>query len=150
MHSAFGQKNHIEKELHSLKSYRDTLAKKTCRGDTLKQIRCKEKTIEFLASKKKYLLQIDSVDKVIRSLNEKDEKYYYYLKLGKTKYFDWGECNTEVLGDSTTLTYMGLKDSDEDEISRKITIEKTERQAKFGFDLSGLTSGQTFYKEDLK
>ena len=147
MQLASGQKNHIEKELRSLKAFQDTLQKRTCRTDTLKRAFCKEKTNQYLIYKKKFLLKIDSVDKVIHDLNERGEKYYYYLYFGKATYFDWGNCNIEVLNDSTTLEFAGAKDSWDNYIDCKIKVEKIE---KFNFDLSDFTSGQTFYREDIK
>jgi len=142
--AAWGQKSHIEKELHSLKAYRDTIEKRTCRGDTIKQVRCKEKTAQYLACRKKFLIKLDSADKVIHELNEKGGKYYYYLFFSQDTYFHWGDCNKGPFENGV----REIVDHEDWEVDCKIEVVKSD---KFDIDLiMGQTSGQTFYREDIK
>jgi len=141
-YTAWGQ-NNIEKDIRSLKAYRDTIEKRTCRVDTIKQVRCKEKTAQYLAFRKKFLLKLDSADKVIYELNEKGGKYCYYLLFGKETYFHWGDCNIGTVENGV----REILDDEDWAVDRKIEIVKCD---KFNYDLNGFTSGQTFYREDIK
>ncbi len=140
---ANGQKSHLETELHSLKEYYEARTKEYCVDDTLKYGRCKEKTDQFLTLRKKYLFKIDSVDRVIRELNESNDGNYYFLKMGVYTNFDWEDCDTKVDSNGRKVKYWSCGSN---MIDRIMTIEKIGRSR----INSGFSSGQTFYREDIK
>ena len=140
----FGQKSHIEIQLHSLKAYYDARAKEFSKGDTMKLEPCREKTIQFVASMKKYLFKIDSIEKVIQTLNEAASGHYYILNMGKRTNFDWSDCNTIIQPDGSKASYWGGCGANEIDCIMK--IEKVERSR----INTGFTTGQTFYREDIK
>jgi hypothetical protein len=143
----FGQ-NSSEKNLLSLKQYRENLIKSISNGDSIKETRCKDKITEYIRLKKRYLQKVDSMDIVIKEKNNTGSGYYYYIIFTKPKVFNWNDCETEVINDGKTVSYRitvanhGLLDM----IDSKFEIGK---EAKFKIH-NYWTSGQTYYIEDLK
>ena len=153
-HSSFSQKNKIETELRTLQSYRESFMVNICHEDTVKLNRCKKKIPDFLSLRKKYLTKIDSLDKVVKIKNQMASKYFYYLTFTRSILYDWEDCNKEerIVGGKKITTYSrtshcGGVQWASDCIDSHITIDKI---AKWRSDLSGFTTSETFYREDIR
>jgi hypothetical protein len=136
--------------LKNIKEYRENLVKQYSLNDTLKYQRCNEKVKEFVLLKHQYLKKLDALCVKIKRLNEKKDGNYYSLVIGEGIDFDWGDCNIKVeKHDSLDSKYTVIEWShciDRDNvIDCTLSIEKT---AKFKLDLSGMTSGAIYYRED--
>lgn len=141
-------KNHLY--LKNIKEYRENLVKQNSVDDTAKFQRCSEKVKEFLLLKRQYLIKLDAMCAKIKRLNEKMDGVYYSLVMGESHDFDWGDCNRKAeKNDSSSSKYTVIDCSHcigrDNVIDRSLSIEKT---AKFKLDLSGMTSGAIYYRED--
>ena len=141
-------KNHLY--LKNIKEYRENLIKQNSVDDTTKFQRCSEKIKEFLLLKRQYLIKLDAMCAKIKRLNEKMDGVYYSLVMGESHDFDWGDCNRKAeKKDSSSSKYTFIDCSHcigrDNVIDRYLSIEKT---AKFKLDLSGMTNGAIYYRED--
>jgi hypothetical protein len=146
----FSQSPKNQLYLKNIKEYRDNLVKQNSIDDTLKYQRCNEKVNEFLLLKRQYLIKLDVLCAKIKRLNEKNDGTYYSLLMGESLEFDWGDCNRKVEeNDSLSSKYTFIDCSHcigrDNVIDRTLSIEKT---AKFKLDLSGMTNGAIYYRED--
>jgi hypothetical protein len=146
----FSQSPKYQLYLKNIKEYRENLVKQNSIDDTLKYQRCNEKVKEFLLLKRKYLIKLDALCAKIKRLNEKKDGTYYSLVIGESHDFDWDDCNRKAeKNDSLSSKYTFIDCSHcigrDNVIDRTLSIEKT---AKFKLDLSGMTNGAIYYRED--
>lgn len=146
----FAQTSNNQK-LQSIKEYREKLVKSISRGDSIKETRCKIKIQEYLNLARRQLIRVDSITNVVKDLNKIGSENYYYIIFSDPVYFDWGDCNKEVIveqGKDVTIThYTSPDDSNEDLIYCKFVIKK---ESKFSIKNDGLSTGQIFYREDFR
>lgn len=136
--------------LRSLKEYREKLLRNATEGDSAREKRCREKTAEYLALKTRYLQKLDSLDQLIREKNNTGSSRFYFLIISKPLHYQWGDCETRIIRKEGHIVYSigygGGHHCGENIIDSRLEIGIED---KFRVN-SGFSSGQTYYREDLK
>lgn len=144
---ASGQRN-SQIYLLSLKNFREKIVKEISDGDSVKEHRCYSKIAKYIALKKKYLHKFDSMDLVIKEKNNCGSGYFYYIQITNIVRYDWEDCANRIIKDKEGKVILV---EEYDTFGDNIVDSGfgTGKEDKFRVHLQG-TSGQTYYREDLR